>query len=86
MNAAVLTGPRHLDVMDMPIPECGADDVLIQIHGVGLCGSDFTMYDGHWTFPRRFVIGHEGYGRVVKVGAAVRDRSDRQCVHCGLRL
>ncbi len=75
MNAAVLTGPRQLDVMDVPIPECGPDDALIQIQGVGLCGSDFTMYDGHWTFPRRFVIGHEGYGRIVKVGAAVRDRA-----------
>src|SRR2546423_15189970 len=75
MRAAVLSGPRRLDVVEVPIPDCGADDVLIQVEGVGLCGSDFTMYEGHWAFPRRFVIGHEGYGRIVAVGADVRDRA-----------
>jgi 2-desacetyl-2-hydroxyethyl bacteriochlorophyllide A dehydrogenase len=75
MQAAVLSGPRQLDVMDVPIPDYGADDVLVRVEGVGLCGSDFAMYEGHWTFPWRFVIGHEGYGRIVKVGAAVRDRA-----------
>ena len=75
MRAAVLSGPRRLDVVEVPIPDCGPDDVLIQVEGVGLCGSDFTMYEGHWAFPRRFVIGHEGYGRIVAVGADVRDRA-----------
>src|SRR5205823_4929452 len=47
MRAAVLSGPRRLDVVEIPIPDCGPDDVLIQVEGVGLCGSDVTMYDGH---------------------------------------
>jgi len=75
MEAAVLTGPGRLEVQRLPIPECGPDDVLLRIGAVGLCGSDFAMYAGHWRFPRPFVIAHEGYGRIVAVGSAVRDRA-----------
>lgn len=74
MKAAVLSGPRQLDVVDWPVPVCGPDDVLIQICGVGICGSDNAIYAGHWTFPKPFVIGHEGFGRIVALGSAVRDR------------
>ena len=75
MQAAVLNGPGRVEVEGVPIPRCGPDDVLLRIEAVGLCGSDYAMYAGHWRFPRPFVIGHEGYGRVVEVGSAVRDRA-----------
>ncbi len=75
MEAAVLNGPGRVEVQAVPIPQCGPDDVLLRIEAVGLCGSDFAMYAGHWRFPRPFVIGHEGYGRVVAVGSGVRDRA-----------
>lgn len=74
MRAAVLRGPGRLAVVDWPKPVCEPDDVLIRIDGVGICGSDGAMYAGHWTFPKPFVIGHEGFGRIVAVGSAVRDR------------
>ncbi len=75
MEAAVLNGPGKVEVQGVPIPECGPDDVLLRIEAIGLCGSDFAMYAGHWKFLRPFVIGHEGYGRIVAVGSAVRDRT-----------
>jgi 2-desacetyl-2-hydroxyethyl bacteriochlorophyllide A dehydrogenase len=75
MEAAVLTSAGQVQVQGVPIPECGPDDVLLQIEAVGLCGSDFAIYAGHWKFPRPFVIGHEGYGRIVAIGSAVRDRT-----------
>ena len=75
MQAAVLNGPGRVEVEGVPIPQCGPDDVLLRIEAVGLCGSDYAIYAGHWRFPRPFVIGHEGYGRVVEVGSAVRDRA-----------
>ncbi|TME89490.1 MAG: zinc-binding dehydrogenase [Chloroflexi bacterium] len=75
MQAAVLNGPGQVDVQAVPIPECGPDDVLLRIEAVGLCGSDFAIHAGHWRFPRPFVIGHEGYGRIVAIGSAVRDRT-----------
>lgn len=71
MSAAVLEGPGQVAVMDVPVPELGPDDVLVRVEAVGLCGSDFAMYAGHWRFSRSFVIGHEGYGRVVAAGSAI---------------
>ena len=73
MKAAVLSGPRQLAVVEQPMPLCEPDEVLIRISGVGICGSDSALYAGHWSFPKPFVIGHEGFGRIVAVGAAVRD-------------
>ena len=75
MQAAVLNRPGRVEVEAVPIPQCGPDDVLLRIEAVGLCGSDYAMYAGHWRFPKPFVIGHEGYGRIVEVGSAVRDRT-----------
>ena len=74
MKAAVLSGPRQLEVVDWPIPVCEPEEVLIQIRGVGICGSDGALYAGHWSFTKPFVIGHEGFGRIAAVGSAVRDR------------
>ncbi len=74
MKAAVLSGPRQLEVVDWPTPVCESEEVLIQIWGVGICGSDGALYAGHWGFARPFVIGHEGFGRIVGVGSAVKDR------------
>ena len=74
MKAAVLSGPRELDVVDWPIPVCEPAEVLIQMWGVGICGSDSAIYAGNRTFPKPFVIGHEGFGRIVSLGSAVRDR------------
>ena len=75
MRAAVLHGPGNLEVVDRAVPVCEPDEVLIQISGVGICGSDSALYAGHWTFNTPFVIGHEGFGRIVTVGSAVRDRA-----------
>ena len=71
----MLSGPGQLEVVDRPTPVCEPDEVLIKVEAVGICGSDGAMYAGHWIFPLPFVIGHEGFGRVVAVGSAVRDRA-----------
>ena len=80
VKGAVLAQPGRLEVVELPVPECGPRDVLIRVHGVGICGSDLSMYRGHWTFPRPFVIGHEGFGRIFAVGSEVEERSPGQVV------
>ncbi len=75
MRAAVLIGPGRLDVLDRPTPVCQPDDVLVRVEAVGICGSDSAIYSGHWKFPTPFVFGHEGFGRIVAVGSAVRERT-----------
>jgi D-arabinose 1-dehydrogenase-like Zn-dependent alcohol dehydrogenase len=57
------------EVVERPIPEPGAGQVLIKIDACGICHSDMIFKEGNW--PRMkypFVTGHEVAGRVEKVG------------------
>lgn len=64
-----------LELMDRPVPSIVRDDqVLIEVAGCGLCGSDLHLYDGRIgaNVPLPLIIGHEAAGTVVEVGKAVR--------------
>lgn len=82
MRAVVSTAPSRVTVVeDWPEPECGADDVLVAMEGVGLCGSDLAVAEGRRDVPQRpWLLGHEGGGRVVAVGARVTTRWPGQTV------
>ncbi len=62
---------------DVPEPEPGLNDVLIQVDRTGICGTDLHIYNWDaWaqrTIPVPLVIGHEFVGRVVATGDNVRD-------------
>jgi L-iditol 2-dehydrogenase len=74
MNALLLTEYKKLELVDMPIPDIGPDDVLVRVRACGICGSDVHGYDGS-TGRRRppLIMGHEAAGEVSRVGASVRD-------------
>jgi len=73
MRAAVyraFQGPIHVE--DVPEPEPGADDVVVEVLAVGLCRSDLHGWmgtDPDIVLPH--VGGHEFAGRVVAVGDLV---------------
>ncbi|MYW65618.1 alcohol dehydrogenase catalytic domain-containing protein [Streptomyces sp. SID8379] len=73
MQAVVLTAPHHLTVVDdLPDPAPGPDDVIVALEGLGICGSDLSLYDGHRAVPGTpWVVGHEAFGRIVAKGSAV---------------
>ncbi|HLY33555.1 MAG TPA: zinc-dependent alcohol dehydrogenase [Jatrophihabitantaceae bacterium] len=78
MKAAVVTDfSCPLEIQDVPIPEPGAGEVLVRIESSGLCHTDIHAARGDW--PVRpsppFIPGHEGVGRVDKLGAGVTTRS-----------
>ena len=50
-----------------------ADEVLVEIHGVGVCHTDMVMRDGLLPVPFPVVLGHEGAGIVRQVGHGVSD-------------
>ena len=62
---------------DVPRPEVGVNDVLIQVLRTGICGTDVHIYNWDaWaqkTIPVPMVVGHEFVGRVVAVGSNVHD-------------
>jgi threonine 3-dehydrogenase len=62
---------------DVPIPQIGINDVLIQILRTGICGTDVHIYNWDaWaqkTIPVPMVVGHEFVGRIADVGSNVKD-------------
>ena len=62
---------------DVPEPEVGINDILIQVLKTGICGTDVHIYNWDaWarkTIPVPMVIGHEFVGKILDVGANVRD-------------
>jgi 2-desacetyl-2-hydroxyethyl bacteriochlorophyllide A dehydrogenase len=73
MKAAVFRGVEDVRVEDVPEPEAGPDDVVIEVSVCGICGSDLHTYlHGSFVQPGQ-VMGHEFAGRVIEAGSGVRD-------------
>lgn len=47
------------------------NEVLVKIAGVGMCHTDLVVRDQYFPTPLPAVLGHEGAGEVVEVGADV---------------
>ena len=60
---------------DVPVPQCGHNDVKIMIAKTAICGTDIHIFNwDKWsqeTVPVPMVIGHEFAGTVVEVGGEV---------------
>jgi L-iditol 2-dehydrogenase len=73
MKALLLSEYSKLDVTDLPTPEAGPGEVLVQVAACGICGSDVHGYDG--SSGRRIpplVMGHEAAGVIAAVGSGVK--------------
>ncbi|XP_078315211.1 sorbitol dehydrogenase-like isoform X2 [Crassostrea virginica] len=74
----------------VPVPEIKENEVLLSMKSVGICGSDikYWMYGkcGKFTLEKPMVMGHEGSGKVVKVGSGVKHLKigDRVAVEPGV--
>jgi L-iditol 2-dehydrogenase len=66
-------GHGKVEIRDVPVPQLGPKDVLIQVKGAGVCGSDLHMYHDIQGFPvkRPVTLGHEYAGIVAGVGSEV---------------
>ena len=72
MRAALLVEPRRIVLDDVPSPTPGPDEVRIDVVGVGLCGSDLSVFRGAWDVPTYpWIMGHEAFGTIEAVGQAV---------------
>ncbi|NQT14904.1 MAG: L-threonine 3-dehydrogenase [Planctomycetes bacterium] len=62
---------------EVPVPQPGINDVLIEVLRTGICGTDVHIYNWNdWarkTVPVPMVVGHEFVGRIVELGDNVKD-------------
>jgi 2-desacetyl-2-hydroxyethyl bacteriochlorophyllide A dehydrogenase len=71
MKAIVCVEPGRLAVEDRPLPKATDGTVAVDIRHIGVCGTDFHIFQGKHPFlsyPR--VIGHELSGVVAGEGTA----------------
>jgi threonine 3-dehydrogenase len=82
-------------IQDVPVPEYGVNDVLIQIEKTAICGTDIHIYSwDDWaqaTIPVPMSVGHEFYGKIAEIGSEVQGLKPGQrvsgeghitCGHC----
>ena len=71
-NVAMLTGPKKIEVQQLPIPELGDNDILVKVEGAGICGTDVHEWKGDPFGLIPVILGHEGTGEVVYTGKNVK--------------
>jgi|SRR5271166_311789 len=67
MQAVVCQRPGELALEERPEPERGEAEVLVRVRRVGICGTDFHIFEGshpYLAYPR--IIGHELSGEVLE--------------------
>ena len=66
--------PEGVELRDVPVPDIGPDDVLLQVGAVSVCGSDIHQaHNTHsWPVNVPVVLGHEFGGTVARAGRTVR--------------
>jgi len=70
MRAAVYKGKGQVVEEEIPLPQVGSGDLLIEISHCGICGSDLHFMVEDWARPDT-VHGHEYSGTVVAAGDSV---------------
>lgn len=70
-------------LVDLPVPSPGPDEVLVQLTAASLNPVDLSIANGLLSLPttRPLVLGADGAGRVVEVGASVTAFAPGDLVH-----
>ena len=67
LQVVELTGPEHVQVRDVPEPSPGPDDVLVEVHAVGVSFPDLLLSKGEYQLKPEppFTLGVDFAGTVV---------------------
>lgn len=76
MKALAKTRPAEgLDLIEAPVPEPKANEVLIKVHRTAICGTDIHIWNWDaWAaanVPVPMITGHEFAGEIVELGSEV---------------
>ena len=77
MKAGIYLGKETIELRELPVPEVGDNDVLVQNLYSSVCGTDVAVFFHGPNTGHRVTVGgefgHETVSRVVKVGKNVTD-------------
>ncbi len=80
MRAAVVVEPKNLQIQDVPVPACAANQLLVKIRKACFCNeTDWQIYNNtspfngeEWFHKYPSILGHESMGEVAKIGSEVK--------------
>lgn len=82
----VTEGPG-LELVDIPEPQPGWDDVKIRVKRAGLCGTDLHLYRWDGGAPGSLkppqTLGHEFSGTIVELGEGVANQEGPNALKVG---
>ena len=63
------------ELREVPVPDIGETDVLLEVEAVGVCGSDLHQWHGTHSWPVNYpvILGHEFGGKIVATGDRVKE-------------
>lgn len=71
MKAVVYDAPRSFSIQDIPTPQPGPGEVLIQVIQTGVCGTDLHVHEGDFYAAFPLIPGHEIVGTIAGLGDGV---------------
>ena len=74
--------PYSVELREVPVPDIGEEDVLLEVAAVGVCGSDLHMWTGDhgWRVNYPCILGHEFSGHVREVGRRVANFMSQESI------
>jgi len=82
MKGLFIVSKNRLSIMEIPEPEIGEYEALVEVKACGICNStDWKIIEGRFKkgkFP--ILLGHESVGKVVKVGKGVHNYKEEDLV------
>ena len=79
MKAGIYSGKEKVELRELPLPEVGENDVLVQNLYSSICGTDVAVFFHGPNTGHKVTVGgefgHETVSRVVKIGKNVTDFS-----------
>ncbi len=83
-RAIWFTEPHRAEVREIQVPDPGPDEVTVRCVANGICMGEVSLFrdveTDRWPLPR--IVGHEGVGRVTKVGPGVTSHNEGDWVVC----
>ena len=73
MRALIFDRPGEIRVDDLPAPQPGPGEVVVEVGAASVCASDLRVYRGEKYAKPGVVPGHEFAGQVVALGSGVSE-------------